>query len=265
MIQPVSGSRGHPGNYVRPPYTVQALHQDVAFIDNLPLNMYPTSRPMRTCKRTSGWHCPLCREPFSRRQDRDRHLSSHLPYCIACSYSDCAWRGYRLDAFRKHRFSEHESGGDVPGEDWSKLYQKLYDPDPLVKKIVQAPTSMGDAEIEAVELVKKQAVALHRRDLLTDPWGHQKKVSRQCPRSSDSETNALPITSSTPTLSSVPPTQLWAPTAPVFPSLTEPYIEAGNGQIFLQHLLSLPPGPSTIPLTNGVNRSPHVTSRYPFF
>jgi hypothetical protein len=223
---------------------------------------------VRTCKHT--WQCPLCREAFSRHQDRDRHLPSHLPYWIACSC--CSWRGYRLDAFKKHWFREHESSGDVPDDDnGSKLYQELYDPRPLVKKIIQDPTSMEDAEIQAVELIKKEAVALHRQYLLTDPWGHkEKEVSRQCPRSSNSETNALPITSSAPTLSSGPPTKLWAPTGPVVPSLREPCIEAGNGQIFLQHYVAgspvfAPQDPSTLRRTNGVNRSPHVPSRYPFF
>ena len=259
VIQPVPGSRDHLGSYAQPQYTVQTLRQDIAFTDNLPLNIYPTTRPMRTQERT--WNCPLCFHPFSRRQDRDRHLSSHLPYWIACSYSDCAWRGYRLDAFRKHWFnSEHKSeSGHVPDEYMSNLYQKLYDPGPLVEQILRDPISIRDAKIRAVTLIKDQAEALNRRDLLTDPWGHKDKSTRQYPRFSDSGTNAPPITSPAPTLSSGPPIQLWAPAAPVVPSLGEPYIETGNlnGQIFPQHCLTRSPvfvsQAPTIGLTNGVS------------
>lgn len=163
--------------------------------------------------------CPLCLQKFSRRQDRDRHLPSHLPYWIGCSRNDCSWRGYRIDAFRKHWYCEHQSTPDEEGS-------KLYDPRPLTRKLVKNPTSIGDAEIQAISWVMGKAMTLCKQEFFADPWGHKRnsKGFRQHPRSS--ETDALPITLPTP-FSSLPPTQPLCVSAPVVPR--DPHIEAKHG------------------------------------
>ena len=198
LIQSVSVPRVGPKSDVLPPYTVPALRQER--ISGVPLNVYPPEQ----------WFCPLCQEPSRRRQDRDRHLHLHLPFWLACSYDSCNWRGYRLDAFRRHWRSEHQSSKQVPDESGSKLY----DPAPLVKGIVGNPLSIGHAIIWAVAKIKEKAAALNKQGLLTDPWGRNGMKKFQGPRQEfhfSEKRNALPIsatTSSTTAFSSVSPAKL---------------------------------------------------------
>ncbi len=163
MIQPASVSRVSPESYVQPSYTIPALRQER--ISDVPPNEHPPRPPMRT------WLCPRCRKPFRRPQDRKRHLQSHLPFWIGCSYDGCPWRGYRLDTFRKHWSSEHQSTSQVADESGSKLY----DPGPLVEGIVRDSVSIGDAENWAVTRIREIASALGKQELLTDPWGRKGK------------------------------------------------------------------------------------------
>ncbi len=163
MVQPVSVSRVSPESYVQPPYTIPALPQDR--ISDVPLIVHPPRPSVRI------WSCPLCHEPFRRPQDRNRHLPSHLPYWIGCSYDGCSWRGYRVDTFRKHWSSEHQSTSQVADESGSKLY----DPGPLVEGIVRDSVSIGDAENWAVTRIREIASALSKQELLTDPWGRKGK------------------------------------------------------------------------------------------
>lgn len=158
MIQPVSVSRVHHESYVQP-YTVQTHRR--CRTSNRPLNMYPAKQTRLLC--------PLCPKHFTRDQDRYRHLLSHLPYWIGCSCDGCSWRGYRLDAFRKHWYSEHRSISPVPDEDGSKLYN----PKLLVRKLVQNPASKGDTEVQAISWVTEKAMALCKLEFLADPWGHK--------------------------------------------------------------------------------------------
>ena len=217
MLQPESVSRV---NFeIQLSHTAQTLRRHTT--SNRPVNMFPTGQPI-----VRIWFCPLCRNPFRRSQDRDRHLPLHLPFYISCSHDGCSWRGYRSDSFRKHCYRGHNSTS--PDE---KGYQ-LYDPGPLIKNIVLNPASIREAEIQAIESIKQKAVVLNKQDLWTDPWGHKGKSSRQYPRFS--EMNALPITLPTPAFSSVQPTQHSAPVDP-----RDPYIEARNGVLF-HHLTGSP-------------------------
>jgi hypothetical protein len=187
--------------------------------------MYPSKQ--------SEFPCPLCPNlnSFGRQQDRDRHLLSHLPYWISCSCNGCSWRGYRLDAFKRHWYSEHKSISLVPDEDGSRLYN----PKPLLKEIVQNPGSIRDAQTRAVSWVEEKAMELCKQELFADPWGHKRdlKDSPQYPQLP--ETIALPITPPTP-FSTHPPTQpLWV-SATVVPG--DPHIEAKRGPIFLPHYVT---------------------------
>lgn len=222
MTQPVSVSRVHHENHVHP-YAVQTYRRDRT--SNRSLNMYPSKQPMLPC--------PLCPnlKYFSRQQDRDRHLLSHLPYWLGCS--GCSWRGYRLDAFRKHWHSEHKSTSLVPDDDGSKLYN----PKPLIRKILQNPDSIGYAQIKAVSWIKVKALALCKQELLADPWGHKGNLKDSLQYSQLSETSALSITPPT-AVYTLPPTQpLWV-SPPLVPR--DPHIEAKDGQIFLPHVTRSP-------------------------
>ena len=217
MIQPASVSRVNHERYIQP----DAVHTHRrGRTSNHPLNMYPAKQTMLLC--------PLCPKHFSRDQDRCRHLPSHLPYWIGCSCDGCSWRGYRLDAFRKHWYNEHKSANSVPDEDGSKLYN----PKPLIRKIVQNPNSIRGVQTQAVSWVKNKATALCKQEFLADPWGHKRNSKDFQQYYRFSETNALPITPPTPFFS-LPPTQpLWV-SAPVVTS--DPHIEANNQLIGLPH------------------------------
>ncbi|KAI9452210.1 hypothetical protein BJY52DRAFT_1226233 [Lactarius psammicola] len=194
-IQPVFASRV---SHVQPSCAIPALRQDRT--SDVPLDVHPLRPPMRT------WLCPCCREPFRCPQDRKRHLPLHLPLWISCSHDECSWRGYRLDAFRKHWHSEHQSTSQVPDESGSKLY----DPWPLVERIAGGTVSIGDAGNLAVVWIKNIALSLDKQELLFDPWGRKGKNlkgSRKYSRFAG-RTKAPPITSSAPAFSSAPPTKL---------------------------------------------------------
>jgi hypothetical protein len=185
--------------------------------------MYPAKKPILPC--------PLCPnlKHFGRQQDRCRHLLSHLPYWISCSCSGCSWRGYRLDAFKRHWYSEHKSTNLAPDEDGSTLYN----PKPLIRKIVQNPDSIGDAQIQAVSWVKEMAMVLCKQDLFADPWGHKRNLMDALQLS---ETDLLPNSPLTPAFSSLPPTQpLWL-SAPIIPR--DPHIEAKYAPMFLPHYVT---------------------------
>lgn len=216
-LQPASVSRVNHESNIQP-NAVQTHRRGRT--SNHPLN--------RRSARQTLLHCPLCPTHFGRDQDRYRHLQSHLPYWIGCSYDGCSWRGYRPEAFRKHWCSEHKSTNAAPDEDGSKLYN----PKPLIKQIVQNPNSIRDAQTRAVSYVKNKATALCKQEFLVDPWGHKRNSKDFQQYYRFSETNALPITPPTPFFS-LPPTQpLWV-SAPVV--TRDPHIEANNELIALPH------------------------------
>jgi hypothetical protein len=245
-IQLVSVSMVSPGgSYVQPTYIIPALRADN--IPDVPLKVYPPTQPPST------WPCPLCRESFRRWQDRNRHIQSHLPYWIGCSYDACSWRGYRIDIFRKHWHNEHQSTNQVPDESGSKLY----DPMPLVDDIVRGSVSIEDAENWAIERIKKIAAVLDKQALLTDPCGRKEKNfklkgSRKYPRFAETNTLLPTGIASTPTYSSVPPTKLWV-SAPVV--ARDPYTEAENGPQFLRQDYML----SSFGITTGTAPLNHPT------
>ncbi len=199
MIQPVSVSRVSTAGHIQPSYTTPVLRRNRT--SAAPPNAHlPSPKPFV--------RCPVCNVESRRLQETKRHLLLHLPCWIVCSFDGCTWRGYRPDNFRKHLYDEHQSqstGLDKHG------YQ-LYDPWPLVAGIIGGSVSIGDAESWAITRIKNIALELDRQELLMDPWGRKGKNlkgSRHYSRFAE-RTNALPITSSTPASSSVPPAKLQA-------------------------------------------------------
>lgn len=122
--------------------------------------------------------CPVCSIESRRSQERNRHLLTHLPCWIACSFDACRWRGDRRDNFKKHLWSEHQTIMlDQDG------YQ-LYDTKPLVEGIVKGTMSIEDAEQRAITEVKEMAIVLSKLgvskpDLVEDPSGRKGKECSQ--------------------------------------------------------------------------------------
>ncbi|KAI9452211.1 hypothetical protein BJY52DRAFT_946463 [Lactarius psammicola] len=165
---PISVPSINPTGHAQPSHTTLVLRQNSA--SAAPPNAHPFSSkpfacPARDCGVRSG-----------RLQERNRHIPSHLPYWIGCSFGACTWRGYRDDTFRKHLCNEHQTTG--LGEHG---YQ-IYDPRPLVDGIIMNTISIEDAKQLAIAEVERMAAVLGRQEWLEEPWGRK---GRSAP--SDSE------------------------------------------------------------------------------
>ncbi len=164
--QPVPVSGISPAGHVQPPYTAPVLHQDRTFA--APPNAHPPS--------SKPFLCPVCGVGSRRPQERKRHLLSHLPCWIACSFRACPWRGDRSDTFAKHLYDEHQT---IRLDDSEHGYQ-LYNPWPLVEGVVEGSISIEDAKQRAIAEVEGMASVIGKQELLEDPWGRKgKKRSRR--------------------------------------------------------------------------------------
>lgn len=94
--------------------------------------------------------CPVCSVMSGRRQERNRHLLSHLPPWIRCPLPDCQLRGSRLDLFLIHwktLRSKH------PDDSPTRSQFAIYDPDLIYDGVI----SVGKAEVIARGLVYAKA------------------------------------------------------------------------------------------------------------
>ena len=162
--QPVPVSRFSPAGHVQPPSTAPAFSQK------------RTSTAPPTNARTASSlkplvHCPVCGIGSRRRQERNRHMLSHLPCWIVCSVGACSWRGDRRDSFDKHLWDVHQAT-ILDGHGY-----QLYDPKPLVEGVVKGSISIGDAEKCAITEVKGMALVLSKQELLDNPSGRKGVLS----------------------------------------------------------------------------------------
>jgi hypothetical protein len=148
-------------DFMQPPCVIFSPPQD---------GIVPTT-PIPKKHEPRKWRCPAsgCSSSFVRIQERKRHLLSHLPLWIHCSYPSCSWKGDRLSAFRSHRNTKHPSSG----QDSEKGHLILYDPFPLVKRIEEGTLSIHDARNHAMSMVKNKALELGLPGLYDNPWGRK--------------------------------------------------------------------------------------------
>ena len=160
--QPVSVSYFSPAGHVQPPGT--------------PVSSPAAKAPKSSLKPLVP--CPLCNVESARPQERNRHLLTHLPCWIACSFDACRWRGDRRDNLKKHFRDVHQTiMQDQDG-------YRLYDTKPLVDGIVKGSMSIEDAEQRAIKEIKEMAVVLSdlgvsKPDLMEDPSGRKEKKCSQ--------------------------------------------------------------------------------------
>ncbi|KAH9064011.1 hypothetical protein EDB87DRAFT_1820639 [Lactarius vividus] len=109
--------------------------------------------------------CPICHDIFTRWQDRDRHLVTHLPHWIHCPISNCTWRGNRVRQFEDHWGREHRSY-HIPGRNQFEIF----DPQEFVNQI-NAGTIPVVATGRAIERVLAKAGQLGKPSMSKDPWG----------------------------------------------------------------------------------------------
>ncbi|KAH9164217.1 hypothetical protein EDB89DRAFT_1997080 [Lactarius sanguifluus] len=164
--QPVSvsivGSVGH----------VQPSHSTTSMFRQNRTSAPPRKTPSHPSKPKPLVHCPVCGVPSKRRQERDRHLLSHLPCWIACSIGPCLWRGDRFDMFTKHLYDKHHTTG--PDGHW----RQLYNPRPFVDGLVKYSISIEYAKQLAIAKVKATALVIGKQEFSEDPWGRKGKDSQ---------------------------------------------------------------------------------------
>ncbi|KAF8265544.1 hypothetical protein EI94DRAFT_1804271 [Lactarius quietus] len=148
---------------------------------NLPAQSSPfqsTIRPLAVPapKRQKRFKCSICSRSFHRRQERDRHESTHLPHFIHCPLPHCAWRGNRAGLFKKHWGREDHRA-------YHKHYDHIhngreietYDPWVVLNQFKNGALTFAEAEDQANVLVKVKAYELQKADIWTDPQGRNKK------------------------------------------------------------------------------------------
>ncbi|KAH9028871.1 hypothetical protein EDB85DRAFT_1576934 [Lactarius pseudohatsudake] len=165
--QPVSASVIGPAGHVQSPRTTPMRRRNR--LSASPANAHP--RPSKP-KPPVQWYCPVsgCGVPSGRPQERNRHLQSHLPCSIACSFGPCLWRGDRFDTFTKHLCHKHQTN-EPDGHGY-----RLYDPRPLVDEIVKGSISIEDATQLAIEKVEEMALQIGKLEFLDDPSGPKRKT-----------------------------------------------------------------------------------------
>jgi hypothetical protein len=135
-----------------------------------------TSAPPVTTTPGNPKICPACGHKFSRWQDRDRHISIHLPHWIHCPLPHCAWRGNLIKSIKLHwkrqdHLKYHESYGDT----LSQEQFEIFDPQPYVNQIKAGTISASDAAFQALFFVDVKAAQLQKSSMSENPWGYKLK------------------------------------------------------------------------------------------
>ncbi|KAH9047381.1 hypothetical protein EDB84DRAFT_1434866 [Lactarius hengduanensis] len=111
--------------------------------------------------------CPACSAHFNRRQDCDRHIETHLPHWIHCSFPNCTWRGNRVKPFKIHWETDHGSHGhNIPGREQFEIFNTQE----FVNQI-RAGTPLLVVADRAIERVRARAHQLGKMSMSTNPWG----------------------------------------------------------------------------------------------
>ncbi|KAI9437698.1 hypothetical protein H4582DRAFT_295472 [Lactarius indigo] len=146
---------------------------------NLPPPFYSiqsTITPPTTATRIR-WPCRICLASFPRRQERDRHELTHVPYFIHCPLPHCTWRGNRADLFKKHwQQEDHRSYHEYYGRIPERSQIETFDPWLILKQIINGAISLREGEDQAIVSVQVKAYELQKPGMWLDPWGRNKKA-----------------------------------------------------------------------------------------
>jgi len=114
--------------------------------------------------------CPICNSMFYRRQERNRHMRSFLPYSIYCPFEQCSWRGDRKDNLTKHWSAKHAHVRFL-----EQQRCQIYNPDPLVELVVRERLSIESAAEVALFVVEQRAQELDKIGIWANWWGRKPK------------------------------------------------------------------------------------------
>jgi hypothetical protein len=116
--------------------------------------------------------CPLCMLPFRRRQERNRHVETHMPYHLFCPSDRCQWRGGRGYDLKIHWLKSHADFGEAPQPKDCIIYM----PRPLVQSVISGESTIESAIEIALKAVRIRAQELHKDDLWEEEWGRRQRV-----------------------------------------------------------------------------------------
>jgi hypothetical protein len=116
--------------------------------------------------------CPLCGRTFPRKQERDRHVGTYLPYCLFCPSDRCCWRGDRAYDLKTHWLTTHADLGKCPQPDDCRIYN----PDPLVQSLISGNSTIGQVREIALQAVRIRAPELDKVGVWDDEWGRRQRI-----------------------------------------------------------------------------------------
>jgi hypothetical protein len=134
--------------------------------------------PVNTTSNLSCSMSPLCREPFLRRQERDRHELAHLPFFLHCPVAGCLWRGNRGNEFQKHwqqKDPTHHSGRKQYGCTPERSQIETFDPKEILDRIKNGAISLTEGQDQAILMVQVKSFELEKLDMMTHPWGRSRR------------------------------------------------------------------------------------------
>jgi hypothetical protein len=117
--------------------------------------------------------CPVCQRPFSRIQERNRHLESYLPHSILCPFRGCTWTGRRQWDFQEHWRGKHLEACQVPGEDANEIYDTV----DFVRSIVNG-TPVEEVARSAFAMVPEGLIRLGKLDVEVNVLGRNRDLKK---------------------------------------------------------------------------------------
>jgi hypothetical protein len=109
----------------------------------------------------------VCERSFGRPQERISHVLTHLPYWLFCPVLDCPWRGDRYYSLRQHWTQNHADFGEVPDPEQCSIY----DPDLLVRSIVNRELLIEEVTETVLQVVRVRAQELDKVGVRQGEWG----------------------------------------------------------------------------------------------
>lgn len=140
-----------------------------------PVGQWSTIIPLVSTTK-NRWRCHICTESFTRRQERDRHELTHVPYFMHCPLSHCTWRGNRASSFKKHwQRADHRNYHEHYGHTPERSQIQTFDPWLILNQIINGAISLREGEVQAIGLVQVKASQLQKPSMWKDPWGRNKR------------------------------------------------------------------------------------------
>ncbi|KAH9083351.1 hypothetical protein EDB83DRAFT_7602 [Lactarius deliciosus] len=122
------------------------------------------------------WQCRICLESFLRRQERDRHELTYIPYFMHCPLPHCAWRGNRANLFKRHwQQEDHRSYHEHYGRTPERGHIETFDPWVILGQIINGAISLREGEDRAIVSVQVKAYELQKPSMWLDPWGRNRR------------------------------------------------------------------------------------------